>query len=489
MNILQRKMFSNGDVAIQMPQEVIDLASELNVDITGKSAEEVERALEAAILQPKLIGKGGLSFFDYTDPLDYGLAALGLTGLGTGAATVAKSAKMAKKIKNLTDALNRVKKVLSPLKGKKPGVNVPGKVGFQPRNPLNPLSYNYKLPQSSFYGGLALGGIKSQQSPDIAPSLPTDIASMLEDLKNDDIERETSVESETKNNIPSDPKKLEKERIEKIKNYISKYQTEADILKAKQDEKTRISNRNKQNIFMEEIALSLAANRGDIGAGGAEGAATAAKRISEEEREDSKDRAKLMADSLKDSDLSPTEKQKIAETYSESITHLDNMGFIMGELDTLDRAIDSGQSTGFKGIFGRVTDKIQGFVGFGDEEINDATKAKQILEFIRSQLIRELLNESGRTISNLDRQLINQITGDIEDLGSGRGAIKEAVRRVRDRIRTAVAKSQNNISFIDLEYGQAMPNLQIYRRGFGQYSGTPNAPEDDVEVTKEDTID
>jgi hypothetical protein len=190
MNILQRKMFSNGDVAIQMPQEVIDLASELNVDITGKSAEEVERALEAAILQPKFIGKGGLSFFDYTDPLDYGLAALGLTGLGTGAATVAKSAKMAKKIKNLTDALNRVKKVLSPLKGKKPGLNVPGKVGFQARNPLNPFSYNYKLPQSSFYGGLALGGIKSQQSPDIAPSLPTDIASMLEDLKNDDIERE-----------------------------------------------------------------------------------------------------------------------------------------------------------------------------------------------------------------------------------------------------------------------------------------------------------
>jgi hypothetical protein len=34
-----------------------------------------------------------------------------------------------------------------------------------------------------------------------------------------------------------------------------------------------------------------------------------------------------------------------------------------------------------------------------------------------------------------------------------------------------------------------MPNLQIYRRGFGQYSGTPTAPEDDVEVTKEDTID
>ena len=240
---------------------------------------------------------------------------------------------------------------------------------------------------------------------------------------------------------------------------------------------------------MEEIALSLAANRGDIGAGGAEGAATAAKRISEEEREDAKNLAELMADSSTDSDLSPTEKQKIAETYSESITHLDNMGFIMGELDTLERAIDSGQSTGFKGIFGRVTDKIQGFVGFGDEEINDATKAKQILEFIRSQLIRELLNESGRTISNLDRQLINQITGDIEDLGSGRGAIKEAVRRVRDRIRTAVGKSQNNISFIDLEYGQAMPNLQIYRRGFGQYSGTPNAPEDDVEVTKEDTID
>ena len=49
---------------------------------------------------PKLIGKGGM-LFDYTDPVDVGLTALGFTGVGTVTALSLKAARLAEKLKKL----------------------------------------------------------------------------------------------------------------------------------------------------------------------------------------------------------------------------------------------------------------------------------------------------------------------------------------------------------------------------------------------------
>jgi len=49
---------------------------------------------------PKLIGKGGM-LFDYTDPVDVGLTALGFTGVGTATALSLKAARLAEKLKKL----------------------------------------------------------------------------------------------------------------------------------------------------------------------------------------------------------------------------------------------------------------------------------------------------------------------------------------------------------------------------------------------------
>jgi hypothetical protein len=49
---------------------------------------------------PKLIGEGGI-LFDYTDPVDVGLTALGFTGVGTAAALSIKAARLAAKLKKL----------------------------------------------------------------------------------------------------------------------------------------------------------------------------------------------------------------------------------------------------------------------------------------------------------------------------------------------------------------------------------------------------
>ena len=49
---------------------------------------------------PKLIGEGGI-LFDYTDPVDVGLTALGFTGVGTATALSLKTARLAEKLKKL----------------------------------------------------------------------------------------------------------------------------------------------------------------------------------------------------------------------------------------------------------------------------------------------------------------------------------------------------------------------------------------------------
>jgi hypothetical protein len=479
-------MFANGDQVFKVPSEVQEFADELGVDITGKSSAEIERALETKLNEVNLIGKGGL-LFDYTDPLDYALTGASLFGVGIagkGAYKAYKTAKAGTKLARFRERFRNIRKALNPTRGKKPGIQNPITGKFGPRNPYNPLSYNYDPSKIVGYGGAAALGGKIFGGDDPLNQTPPNISELLKSLENQENANKIKVEDKLSS------EEMQKNKLDEIDSFIKNYQTASDVFKAQQNEKNRISGRNKQNIFMEEVAASLAKNRGYMGAGGAEGAANAALRMSEEEGEAEAARIKLAATKAGQGDLTPTEKIKVSGLYSESIKHLDNMGFIMGELETLNSAIDSGAATGAAGIYGRLRDKVAGFTGFNDETVNDATKAKQILEFIRSQLIRELLNESGRTISNLDRQLINQITGDIEDLGSGRGAIKEAIRRVQDRIRTAVTESQNNISFIDAEYGQSMPNLEIYRRGFGNYAaGTYSSAPDDVEVTENDTID
>ena len=480
-------MFQTGDVVTTgMDPETISILKEFGVENPASlSADELQSEIiriEQEINDKPLIGKGG-TFFDYTNPIDYGIAGLSLIPGIAGISAAAKSAKIAAQLAKL----QKLRKKLSIIKGKKPGLPKPGVKGFQPRPRFDPRSYEYDLGKAGVYAGL--GAIGLGLSPEEYEQLPDEIQDALADLQEQQEEEAFAVEKDS-----------ESGDAESKENKKSKGITESDIarlqdlyleaqVKAAEDYKKEKRNVNKQNIFLEEISGALAEGRGDIGYGFSTGAAKAAKRISEEEAAAAKAEAELLEKAKDAGSLSSTDKTKIAEQYSEAITHLDNMGFISSQIDELEKAVNTGQVTGFKGITGRVLSQIQGFTGFGDQDINDAAKAKQILEFVRAQLIRELLNESGRTISNLDRQLIRDITGDIENLGAGRGVLLEALKRIKDRIRTAVNQSRNKVAFIDAEFGAQLPNLAIYREGFGQRAQTNQSEQDDVVVNQEDVID
>jgi hypothetical protein len=234
---------------------------------------------------------------------------------------------------------------------------------------------------------------------------------------------------------------------------------------------------------MQEIGSAMV-ETGQIDRGLALGATRASERISEEQLAEKLAEDELKKKMAEEDKLSATEKNKIVTTYADAQLHLTNMNFISNELEKMIGLVESGSVTGGKGLLGRALGKIKGFAGFGDEVIEDATQAKQIGVFIRTQLVQELLNESGRTISNLDRQLIDEIVGDVADLGEGRGAILKSLERIRQRIGSSTAKSRNTVEFYKKEYGAQVPNLSIFDQ---QERYTPPT-ETEVSVTADDVI-
>lgn len=470
-------MFAQGDEVTSplLNEEIMLELEEIGIDPTNKSYEELNDEIDAFISKEKR-----RIIFDPKDPVDYLSAGLTLTGIGAGLGGGIKAARAGVKGKQAYEKISRlqqIKNILNPIQ------KTPGKVQMSKTGEaiVGAPSVGLKLPQSSLYGGQ---GVSMLNQDDDMLTEAEIIKSELNNLGKSEVKKEE--EFKVEESEEKDKKLDEKKFKEDLENLRTIYNT--SVTNAARENKKREKTFDRSNIFMQEISAALAESGGDMSYGLSTGASRAAKRISEEEVAKESKFAQMLKDQQEANKLSPSERTKIAESYSESITHLDNMGFILGQVEDLENMVETGKVTGFSGLTGRVLGKIKGFTGFGDDVIMDEAKSLQILEFIRSQLIRELLNESGRTISNLDRQLIDQITGDIADITSGEGAIKESISRVKDRIRTAINKSRNNVAFIDNEFGAQMPNLQIYREGFGQRSQKPSEEEDDVVVTEEDVI-
>ena len=460
MNVLQRRMFANGG-AVGISPELNTYLDEMGVDPTGKTAEQIKAEVDQKI-QDEYADYSKL-IFDPSDPLDYLSAGLMATGVGGLVAGPFKALRTGRKGQKIVEQLNKQRKRAAKI--------------FK-ENPIT---------STALAGGVAVPIIDSitdfeGQPPSTTP--PDIITEELSSLSNEEKQKQAdrTAESSEKQRLENEAAAAKKKKDE-INETLQILQTRSGEFN--EAEKERISQERKDNAFtlMQEIGSAMV-ETGQIDRGLAEGATKAAKRISDEKLAE-----KLAEDELKrkmseENKLSATEKNKIVTTYSDAQLHLTNMDFISKELDEMVSLVESGSVTGGRGVLGRVLGGFKGFVGFGDETIKDAEKAKQIGTFIRTQLVRELLNESGRTISNLDRQLIDEIVGDVADFSKGRGAILESLKRIKQRIGSSTNKSRNTVEFYKAEYGVQVPNLSIFDQ---QERYTPPS-ETEVSVTAEDVI-
>ena len=137
------------------------------------------------------------------------------------------------------------------------------------------------------------------------------------------------------------------------------------------------------------------------------------------------------------------------QSFEKSRNTLSNLNKVIGILD-------EGGATGLRGFFGEATDMIEAAIksdtGKSFEDLNPRTRANSLLKVLRQANVREILGESGKTISNLDRQIVEDVFGDIR-FGTPVSVSIKKLEDSRKNILNGMMSTQNKIinsaSFFD----------------------------------------
>ena len=118
-------------------------------------------------------------------------------------------------------------------------------------------------------------------------------------------------------------------------------------------------------------------------------------------------------------------------------------------IDLFDAAIKKGVGiTGLEGYVARGIDQIQAFFGATDENVSDSTKIANYIDQVKQRSIREILNESGRTISNLDREIVDRVFGEI-NLTDSPSEIRKKLANARSNL---IRNNEDKARTIDMTY-------------------------------------
>ena len=118
--------------------------------------------------------------------------------------------------------------------------------------------------------------------------------------------------------------------------------------------------------------------------------------------------------------LKPTDVVSLNKMTSELSTNIKDfegsrasIGIMNDAISLFEEAMRKGvKITGLQGKISRFTDQGKAFFNI-DGEVSDSTKIQNYIDQVKQRSIREILNESGRTISNLDRDIVDRVFGEI----------------------------------------------------------------------------
>lgn len=147
---------------------------------------------------------------------------------------------------------------------------------------------------------------------------------------------------------------------------------------------------------------------------------------------------------LKSSDASSdVEKNKTISSALRSYqTTVDNIGKLEYAKDQI------ADASGLMGLLGTLSTRAKAALSLEMntpfEEIDPRTQAESLIDAIRQQNIRQLLGESGRTISNLDREIVANIFGSITaDMPPA--VIKNKLDKVINSFRLSLGENRDDI--------------------------------------------
>jgi hypothetical protein len=317
------------------------------------------------------------------------------------------------------------------------------------------------------------------------------VAKPQEDVIAEELKKVEESKTQTKAaKAKADRKKIETE-IKSIEDVISAIQGfDKQKSEAYQQEKSRTRRRN-TNIFMEEMAAALAGTT-NLADGLSIGAANAAKRVgeTEEAEELAKLERKKTEAALKEKEkISDQDWQDITKRYQESLKLLGKQENLMSIVNELKAATAAGNTTGGRALVARLIDDIAGFTGIGDTFVSEATKAVNKGKYLTAQSITEILQEGGKTVSDRDRDLIKDIMANFENWFMGKGEALDSLNRVIVPMEKAFQLSKSDLEAIESKFGDQIPQLQIYKKSFQTGIKSPTEDDADLQLTQEDIED
>jgi len=478
MNTLKRRMFKDGnEVNTSLSPAILTYVEKLNIDPEGKTAAELQAEIKLTLEGQDAENAPGLFrtyAFDYKDPLDYVAAGLTATGIAAGAGIYLKTANTARKVKKIKDAARRAAKALNPVV-RKGGINVPGQIGFQARNRFDPRSYIYKPTQTAIYGtGLGVGA-KMMGDDSISTSLmPDNITSELAKLvENEKTEQQRKLNLNKKTDAEKAAKEKAKVEQDEINNYLKVLKNKEGIFDDAEKQRVSEERRYNANALMQEIGSAMA-QTGSIDDGLALGATAAAKRISEEKLAERLAEGELIKKMAEKNELKDSDWDKITTRYKESARSLGKQKNLNRILSQMEASITTGSVSGARGFVSRLIDDIAGVTGVGDNIVGVATKAVSDGKYIEAQIIQDILQESGRTISDRDRALIAKLMANLENIFTGKGEALDSLSKVRLSINDSMIANRADLDSINFRYRDRIPELKYYDE---IYSGNSNQQE------------
>ena len=450
-------MFAEGGAAIGLSSELIDYAESLDIDPIGKTSEQLKNEINLKLQQQTQEEGPGFfrsTIFDYKDPLDYLSTGLLFTGIGASAGVALKAANIARKAKKAKEATTQ----------------------FIKQNPI----------KTGTGASVGVGGVDLLIDTDVQDPLQTPDV-ITEELSKLSEEERKQTETQNKKKREEAAAKAAKDEKNKINETLRILQTKAGQFD--EAEKERISQERRDNAFtlMQEIGSAMA-ETGQIDSGLALGATRASERISEEKLAKELVEKEAQEKLAEDSKLSESDYLKITERYQESARTLSKQVNLQRIIQGMEQAISTGNVSGARGSISRLIDDVAGFSGIGDDIVGAATKAVADGRYLEAQAIQEILQESGRTISDRDRDLIRQMMANLESLFTGKGEALDALSKVKINIRDAMQASKSDIDALKSRYSDRIPELSNYDKIYSINPQTREVDEDDA-VLQADEID
>ena len=102
---------------------------------------------------------------------------------------------------------------------------------------------------------------------------------------------------------------------------------------------------------------------------------------------------------------------------------------------------------GAKGFLSKISDKLRNAAGYGEtqwENLDPAVKTQVILDVTAQRSVRQILGESGKTISNLDRDIVARIFGNV-NIWTSPAELSKLLTNSRDNIVESMRKDQSTV--------------------------------------------